>query len=134
MSCLTDNECEFSSIHFIIIVGRLSKAGSNILALTAISEANALAFFNYQRGQTQENEPSLLANCRRKLAKALIYNELLEVMDVAEEDDEEQQARKLRSVREGHHELVAAPPYSGKWDGERWKEVYTQYLWRKCEA
>lgn len=103
------------------------------LALTAISEANALAFFNYQRGQTQENEPFSLANFRRKLAKALIYNEFLAAMDVAEEEEEEQQPRKLRrSVREGHHELVMAPPYSGKWDGEKWKEVSTQYLRRKC--
>ena len=54
-------------------------------------------------------------------------------MDVAEEEEEEQQPRKLRrSVREGHHELVMAPPYSGKWDGEKWKEVSTQYLRRKC--
>lgn len=102
------------------------------IALMAISEVNAMSFYNYihSRDATYNANTSFkslsLTDFRYKLAARLINNHFLPAAAPVE------QAPKRSRRNEQPHVLVKAPKYTGKWLGTAWKEVKSEYLKRAC--
>jgi hypothetical protein len=101
------------------------------IALTAISEVNALNYYNYVKKLDNKDTfaPLSLVQFRRNLAEALINNHYL-----PRDEPEEHIPRKLRSSKLPGHELVKAPTNTGKWRGHGWTEVKTRHLKRTCSG
>lgn len=103
------------------------------LALTAISEANAYAFMNYDVQERRKYEPQAnypfdsLVAFRRELARQLIG------FDASQGPTPEPSPKRLRSRHSEEHELVKAPVYTGRYvDGQGWTTVNTKYSKRTC--
>jgi hypothetical protein len=96
------------------------------IALIAISEVNALCYYNYL-GRDEGSQPVSLITFRRILARSLINNPYLPLPDASP-----MSTRQRQSDGAPNHTFMTAPPFSGKWRNGQWTLVQTQYLKYHC--
>lgn len=96
--------------------------------LFAVSLTNALLAYNHF---------VLMKNNKKKIAKSdflcKIAEEMINNEDYAAEIRQEEQRNKRRSTRrQVGHQLCTMVPYSGKWDGEKFRPTRSQYQKYVC--
>lgn len=103
------------------------------LALIAMAEVNAHAFYNYKSnislGEGHKKSLSLV-EFRDKLARALIHNMFLPQPN--SDEHSESPTRRTRARTDPHHQLMPAPAYTGMYVDGTWTQVTSKYGKHKC--
>jgi hypothetical protein len=99
--------------------------------LIAVTEVNAKLAWDYFRNEPTcrpGSDPNGMIPFRQKLIQELLNNEWV----VREEEVSPRTTRPRRvSV---YHQLQNPPKFTGKWDGNAWSKVATEYLQRVCSC
>ena len=92
--------------------------------LVSLTETNAALSYWYFTQQQEDHCPQQL-DIRQELALQMLGNNL------AGEENGMATRRASKGVQ-SEHQLVNPPRYTGKWLGDKWKKVKSEYLARSC--